>query len=36
LHQKELGGEKDWPLDLDSFVDAHAETFVRAHTTGAG
>lgn len=32
LHQQELGGAACRPLDVDAFVDAHVDRFVRAWT----
>lgn len=29
LHQRNLGGDRTRPLDLDAWADAHADTFVR-------
>ena len=31
LHQRELGGRKLRPLDLDAFATQHAEAFIRAY-----
>jgi AcrR family transcriptional regulator len=33
LHQGELGGKKTRPLDIDIFLAAHCEAFVRAYAT---
>lgn len=33
LHQRELGGVKRYPIELDSFLDDHAASFVRGHAT---
>jgi AcrR family transcriptional regulator len=34
LHQKELGGQAEWPIDIDRFTSEHADTFIRAHAAG--
>jgi hypothetical protein len=31
LHQAELGGAKDHPLDVDRFLSDHAAAFARAY-----
>ncbi|OYY70031.1 TetR/AcrR family transcriptional regulator [Sphingomonas sp. 28-63-12] len=31
LHQHELGGARDHPVEIDAFLTAHASTFLRAH-----
>jgi AcrR family transcriptional regulator len=40
LHQHELLGQQSHPLDIDRFLDQHADTFVRGHRasgdSGAG
>jgi AcrR family transcriptional regulator len=35
LHQRELGGSADHPIELDAFLDMHAEAFVRAYGAAA-
>lgn len=36
LHQMELGGHEDWPMDLQAFSDRHVEAFVRSWSLDDG
>jgi len=35
LHQKDLGGARKYPADIDALLGMHAKSFVRAHRSAA-